>query len=136
MSKANRNLDISLYKERNDPYRVISNRIKTRAQLVERKYVDKNNIKILEKFFDPLRIRLRVMPISVAPLNNGRNADFFFVEAGKISVKGDLTKAIELLRRGLELKPNHFLCKFNHGVLLFKLGLVLEATAEFKEVLD
>jgi hypothetical protein len=62
-----RNPDIAIYKERNDQYKILSNRIKTRSQLAERKYVDKNNIKILEKFFDPLRIRLRVQPISRAP---------------------------------------------------------------------
>ena len=106
---------------------MLSNRIKTRAQLLERRYIDKSNIKILEKFFDPLRIRLRVMPVSKAPLTNGKNADFYFVEAGKLSVKGDLPKALELLKRGLELKPTHFLCRFNHGVLLFKLGLIIES---------
>ena len=33
--------------------------------------------------------------------------------------------------KGLDLKPQHFLCRFNHGVLLFKLGLVLEAKEDF-----
>ncbi len=61
------NVDISMYKERNDSYKILSNRLRTRASLPERKYVDKTNIKILEKFFDPLRIRLRVMPINRAP---------------------------------------------------------------------
>jgi tetratricopeptide (TPR) repeat protein len=48
-----------------------------------------------------------------------------------VSLKGDLTKALELLKRGLELKPDHYLCRFNHGVILFKLGLILEATSDF-----
>lgn len=64
------NLDIALYKERNDTYKLISNRIKTRALMTDRKYLDKTNIKILEKFFDPLRIRLRVLPIQRAPLSS------------------------------------------------------------------
>lgn len=38
-----------------------------RAQMDERKYIHKS-IKILEKFLDPIRIRLRLMPISRAPL--------------------------------------------------------------------
>ena len=46
-------------------------------------------------------------------------------------MKGELTKAIELLNRGLELKPNHYLCRFNHGVVLFKLGLIIEAKEDF-----
>jgi hypothetical protein len=50
----------------------------------ERKYVHKN-LKLLEKYFDPLRIRLRVMPISRAPYVTSKNADFYFVEAGKLS---------------------------------------------------
>jgi tetratricopeptide (TPR) repeat protein len=127
MRSAVKNPDIAMYKERNDQYKILSNRIKTRALLPERKYVDKTNVKILERFFDPLRIRLRVMPISRAPLNQGKSSDFYFVEAGKLSIKGELTKAIELLKRGLEIKPNHYLCRFNHGVLLFKLGLIVEA---------
>lgn len=102
----------------------------------ERKYVDKNNVRILEKFFDPLRIRLRVMPISKAPVTNGKNADFYFIEAGKLSLKGDLTKAIDMLKRGLQLKPNHYLCRFNHGAVLFKLGLILEAAKDYEGLLQ
>ena len=56
-----------MYKERNDQYKILSNRLRMRASLPERKYIDKANIRILEKFFDPLRIRLRIMPINRAP---------------------------------------------------------------------
>lgn len=97
----------------------------------ERKYVNKN-VKTIEKFFDPLRIKLRVMPISRAPLAQGKNADFYFVEACKIGLRGDLTEAIEMLKKGLELKPQHYLCRFNHAVILFKLGLVNEASSDFE----
>jgi hypothetical protein len=38
-----------------------------RATMDDRKYIHKS-IKILEKFLDPIRIRLRVMPLSRAPL--------------------------------------------------------------------
>jgi hypothetical protein len=58
-----------------------------------RKYVHKS-VKILEKFFDPLRIKLRVMPISRAPLVQGKNSDYYFVEAAKTSLKGSLPLAI------------------------------------------
>lgn len=103
--------------------------------MIERRYVDKNNVRILEKYFDPLRVRLRVMPISRASITIGRNADFYFIEAGKLGMKGDLPKAIEFLKRGLEIKPNHYLCRFNHGVVLFKLGLIIEATGDFLSLL-
>ena len=59
-------------------------------------------------------------------------ADFYFKEAAKKSLAGDLTSGIELLKRGLLLKPNHFLCRFNHGVLMFKFGLIMEATKDFE----
>ena len=62
--------------------------------MVEHKFLDKN-VKILEKFFDPLHIRLRVMPVSRAPLVQGKNSDYYFLEGSKLSLKGELTKAIE-----------------------------------------
>ncbi len=88
-----------------------------RAQDFERRYINKTNAKMLQDSFDPIRIRLRIIPISKAPVGKGKNADFYFVEAGKKSMRGELPQAIELLKRGLTLTPNHFLCRFNHGVL-------------------
>ena len=85
----------------------------------------------MDKFFDPLRIRLRVMPLARAPLTIGKNSDFYFIEACKLSLKNDLPSALEMLTRGLDLKPTHFLCRFNHGVLMFKLGLLQEAISDF-----
>ena len=62
-----KNIDTQIYKERDDAYPILSNRIKLRALEKERRYIHKH-VKILEKYLDPLRIRLRVMPISRAPL--------------------------------------------------------------------
>lgn len=67
------------------------------------------------------------MPLSRAPKTIGKNADYYFIEAAKQGLRNELTKALQLLKRGLELKPEHYLCKFNHGVILFKLGLINEA---------
>ena len=75
------------------------------------------------------------MPSGRAPTTIGKNSDYYFIEASKLSLKGDLPSAIEMLKKGLELKPNHYLCRFNHGVLLFKLGLIQEAKEDF-EFLD
>jgi hypothetical protein len=93
-----------------------------------RRYVNKNNASMLVESFDPIRIRLRVIPIAKAPVGKGKNSDFYFVEAGKKSLRGELPQALDLLRRGLAIDPKHFLCRFGHGVLQFKFGLVFEAS--------
>lgn len=86
---------------------------------------------MLQESFDPIRIRLRVQPISKASLGNCMNADHYFIEAGKKAMRGELTSAIDFLKRGLAISPNHYLCRFNHGVLLFKFGLIVEASTDF-----
>lgn len=60
--EAKKKPDISLYKERNEDYKIIGNNILARAQETERKYDNKENLEILQKTFDPIRIRLRIMP--------------------------------------------------------------------------
>lgn len=60
------------------------------------------------------------------------NADFYFREAAKKSLMGDLTYAVDLLKRGLLMKPDHYQCRFNHGVLMFKFGLIRIAVEDFK----
>lgn len=45
---------------------------------------------MLSESFDPIRIRLRIMPISKAPCAKGMNADYYFIEAGKKSMRGEL----------------------------------------------
>ena len=59
------------------------------------------------------------------------NPDFFFVEGGKKALSGDLTSALDYLKRGLAINPTHYFCAFNHGVLLFKFGLITEAAHDF-----
>jgi len=34
------------------------------------------------------------------------------------------------------LKPRHFLCRFNHGVIMFKLGFFIEALSDFEMVVE
>ena len=76
------------------------------------------------------------MPISRVAVVKGINSDFYFIEAAKKAGRGELTSAIEMLIRGLNLDPNHFLCRFNHGVVLFKFGLICEAADDFKILTD
>jgi tetratricopeptide (TPR) repeat protein len=75
------------------------------------------------------------MPINRVPQTQGMNSDYYFKEAAKKSLAGDLTHGIELLKKGLLLKPNHFLCRFNHGVLMFKFGLIREAAEDFESII-
>lgn len=121
--------DTAIYKERDDDYKIIGNVLQLYAngKNIERRYINKN-VKAVQESFDPIRIKLRIMPISRAPNSSGRTAYYYFIQAGKLSLQGDITNAIDMLKRGLELEPNHLLCRFNHGVLMFKMGLIIEAT--------
>ena len=66
-----------------------------------RPYSNKPNFKMIQESFDPIRIKLRVIPKSKAPEPKGFNADYYFKLAGKKSIQGELPQAIYLLKRGL-----------------------------------
>jgi tetratricopeptide (TPR) repeat protein len=125
--------DISLYKERGDEYPIIGNAMLLHAAETERRYVNEN-VEQIAKTFDPIRIRIRVMPTGRVPNTQGKTADYYFKEAAKKSVAGELTYGIELLKKGLLINPNHMQCRFNHGVLMFKFGLVREALEDFETI--
>ena len=82
----------------------------------------------LERFFDPFRLKVRVFSTGRARVV-GKNADFFFVEGVKQLYEGkeDYHEAYRMFRKGLLLKEDHIYCKFNLGVVLFKLGLFAES---------
>ena len=129
-------VDVRLYKERGDDYPIIGNKMQYRASEMNpdgRNYSNKQALETKGNF-DPIRIRLRIMPISKAPLAQGKTPDYYFLEAAKKSLSGDLTSAVEMLKRGLYINPNHFLCRFNHGVLMFKFGLIREAMKDFEQL--
>ena len=69
------------------------------ASLPDRAYTNKSNIK--NQMLDPIRIRLKVMPVNNCPQPKGKNSDFYFIEAAKKSLRNELTQAIDLLKRGL-----------------------------------
>lgn len=71
------------------------------------------------------------MPISRAKLIQGKTAEFYFIQAMKHLMRNALTTAIEELNKGLVLTPDHLLCRFNHGVIMFKLGLIRQAKYDF-----
>lgn len=59
------------------------------------------------------------------------NSDYYFKEASKKCLREEMPKAIDLVKRGLALNPQHYLCRFLQGVMMFKLGLVCEASSDF-----
>lgn len=105
------------------------------AQSKFRPYKHKE-IQELKINLDPVRIKIRVLPVSAGCQPKGMNADFYFREAGKKALMGNLTQALDLLKRGLTMKPDHYQCRFNHGVILFKFGLIKEAIDDFKRLTD
>jgi hypothetical protein len=38
---------------------------------------------VIKDSFDPIRVKLKIIPIAKAPCAKGKNADFYFIEAGK-----------------------------------------------------
>ena len=120
-----------MYTELNDDYQIIGNQILHLSKQEKRPYVNKANVKLLQEGFDPIRVKLRMIPISRAPASKAMNADYYFIEAGKKAQSGQLTQALDFLRRGLGVTPSHYMCRFNYGVMLFKLGLVIEAAQQF-----
>ena len=96
-------VDVKLYKERDDNFCIIGNKMQYRASeqnVAGRNYCNKQALETKGNF-DPIRIRLRIMPVSKAPLAQGKTPDYYFIEAAKKSLSGDLLSAIELLKRGL-----------------------------------
>lgn len=74
------------------------------------------------------------MPIARAPEPKGHNSDYFFKMAGKKCLRGEFPHAMYLLKRGLVQNPDHYLCRFNHGVVQFKFGLIAEAAEDFLQL--
>lgn len=84
--------------------------------------------------FDPLRLKVLVLPFQDAnPI--GKNADYFFLKAFKHSAAEDYAHALSSYLKGLEIKPDHLLCRFNLGVILFRLGLFEEAYSQYHTLL-
>ena len=98
---------------------------------ITRKYL----LSELERFFDPFRLKVRVFSTARARIV-GKNADYFFVEGVKRLYEGkeDYHEAYRLFRRGLSVKEDHLFCKFNLGVVLFKLGLFIDSYREYEEL--
>jgi tetratricopeptide (TPR) repeat protein len=83
-----------------------------------------------DPFFDPLRLKILIMPYQEAnPV--GRNADYFFLKGFKEGTTEDYAHSMASYLKGLDIKSDHLLCRFNLGVTLFKLGLFEEACLQY-----
>ena len=61
----------------------------------------------------------------------GKNADYFFLKGFKCMMSEEYTQALFFYQKGLEIKRDHLLCRFNLGVILFKLGLYEESLSQY-----
>lgn len=79
---------------------------------------------------------IRHMPIQRAKVIQGKSSEFYFIQACKYCSRNELTTAIDMLNKGLAINPRHLLCRLNHGVILFKLGLMTQAKRDFAVVCE
>lgn len=61
----------------------------------------------------------------------GKNADYFFLKGFKFGTCEEHANALASYLKGLDIKNDHLLCRFNLGVTLFKLGLFDEAVSQY-----
>ena len=111
---------------------VISNRVRILAQKTQaRRFVHKD-LKLYDATFDPLRSMIIEMNVTKAKVLQGKTSEYYFIQSCKLCSRNQITDAIESLNKGLVIDPGHFLCRFNHGVLMFKLGLYSQARVDFE----
>jgi tetratricopeptide (TPR) repeat protein len=78
-----------------------------------------------------MRLKILVMPCSEAnPV--GKNADYFFLKGFKFGACDEHANAMASYLKGLDIKNDHLLCRFNLGVTLFKLGLFEESVHQYE----
>lgn len=75
----------------------------------------------MQEFFDPMRLKILVMPKKEAnPF--GKNPDYFFVKGLDYLNLRDTDNAIRCFQKGVNDNGTHLLCRFNLGYVLFKVG--------------
>mmetsp|Transcript_33709 Transcript_33709/g.32733 ORF Transcript_33709/g.32733 Transcript_33709/m.32733 type:complete len:185 (+) Transcript_33709:221-775(+) len=96
----------------------------------------KYNMKEIDRYFDPMRLKLIQIPLSDVPNQDSKiGADYHFIQGLKSMLKRDYGLALNSFDRGIQEQPrNSFNCKFNKGVVLFKLGLFQEALLIYREL--
>lgn len=80
--------------------------------------------------FDPMRLKIIMMPKKGAnPI--GRNPDSYFIKGIDYLNQKDVSNAIKCFEKGVHDKSTHFLCRFNLGYILFKVGHFQAAAAHY-----
>lgn len=79
---------------------------------------------------------IRTIPIDRAVDGPGAGPVSYFIQACKHGYRNDLTLAIQSLHKGLAINQDHLLCRFTHGVLMFKLGLFTQAFYDFERMIE
>ncbi|CDW86496.1 cyclic nucleotide-binding domain containing protein [Stylonychia lemnae] len=91
----------------------------------------------IEQFFDPLRLKLMIVPMSDIPNQyTKQGSDFHFVKGFKLQQMKDHQGALNAYEDGIREYPeSSYNCKFNKAVILFKLGLFKEALNIYRLIL-
>lgn len=88
----------------------------------------------MEEYFDPMRLKILVMPKAGAnPF--GKNPDHFFIQGIDYLNARDVESAVKCFEKGVNDKSTHFLCRFNLGYTLFKIGH-FQAAVQHYEILS
>jgi tetratricopeptide (TPR) repeat protein len=75
----------------------------------------------MERYFDPFRLKILMLPKDGAnPF--GKNPDYFFIKGIDYINLRDYSNAIKNFEKGVNDKNTHYLCRFNLGYALFKIG--------------
>jgi tetratricopeptide (TPR) repeat protein len=89
----------------------------------------------MERYFDPFRLKILMLQKELANAF-GKNPDYFFkVGIDYINLR-DYHSAIKNFEKGLSNKNTHYLCRFNLGYALFKIGLFQAASIHYQILSD
>eukprot|EP00347_Sterkiella_histriomuscorum_P011112 403373711 len=96
----------------------------------------KFRVQDIEQFFDPLRLKLMMVPLSDIPNQfTKQGSDFHFIKGIKLQLMKELQAALNSYEEGiLQYPQSSFNCKFNKGVILFKLGMFKEALRIYQQI--
>lgn len=81
-------------------------------------------------WFDPMRLKILLLPRKDAnPF--GRNPDYYFLKGHDFLRMRDYNTAIQHFQKGVSDKGTHYLCRFNLGFTLFKVGHFQAAVEQY-----
>ena len=91
MEETNFGRDLAIYAEDHKNQKIVSNRIRILAQKESKRKINHKDALAHEVSFDPMRMKLRIIPIQRAPKTSGKTPDYYFIEASKFSLRNDLS---------------------------------------------